>query len=235
MSRISELTELITPVADDLLVIYDDSEVNINIQTKSIRLDNLGVVGPQGDAGEGVPVGGTTGQVLAKASNTNYDTEWITAAGGSTTKIAIIEDRKATTVNGGDFTAGSFIQRTLNTLSDPFSFMTLTANEFRINETGIFLIRVEAPAYSVNSHLAKLVQVGAPDVDLAQSQNRRNPVGTMDSAFIEYILTVSDTALFYKIMHRAETTRAVDGFGTVTATGAYEKYTTVIITKIGNL
>lgn len=42
-----------------------------------------GATGPQGDPGEGVPTGGTTGQVLAKASNTNYDTEWVDQSGGS--------------------------------------------------------------------------------------------------------------------------------------------------------
>lgn len=35
-----------------------------------------GATGPQGPAGVGVPVGGTTGQVLKKKSNTNHDTEW---------------------------------------------------------------------------------------------------------------------------------------------------------------
>lgn len=42
--------------------------------------------GPTGDAGadgQGVPVGGTTGQVLAKASNADYVTEWVDASGGS--------------------------------------------------------------------------------------------------------------------------------------------------------
>lgn len=41
--------------------------------------------GNPGDAGQGVPTGGTTGQVLAKKSNNNYDTQWVndkTAAGG---------------------------------------------------------------------------------------------------------------------------------------------------------
>ena len=32
--------------------------------------------GTQGNPGQGVPSGGTTGQVLAKHSNTDYDTEW---------------------------------------------------------------------------------------------------------------------------------------------------------------
>ena len=36
-----------------------------------------GKTGPQGPAGPGVAAGGTSGQVLAKKSNTNYDTEWI--------------------------------------------------------------------------------------------------------------------------------------------------------------
>lgn len=45
-----------------------------------------GAAGPKGDTGDqgpaganglGVPSGGTAGQVLAKASGTNYDTEWV--------------------------------------------------------------------------------------------------------------------------------------------------------------
>lgn len=35
-----------------------------------------GATGPQGPSGTGVPVGGTTGQALVKATNTDYDTTW---------------------------------------------------------------------------------------------------------------------------------------------------------------
>lgn len=47
-----------------------------------------GATGPKGDQGdpgadgEGVPVGGTTGQVLAKATNADFDTEWVAQTGG---------------------------------------------------------------------------------------------------------------------------------------------------------
>lgn len=50
-----------------------------------------GETGPQGPAGadgqdgapgEGVPTGGAAGQVLAKASATNFDTEWVDPSGG---------------------------------------------------------------------------------------------------------------------------------------------------------
>ncbi len=41
-----------------------------------------GPPGADGSDGVGVPVGGTTGQVLAKNSNTDYDTEWVDQSGG---------------------------------------------------------------------------------------------------------------------------------------------------------
>ena len=43
-----------------------------------------GPPGADGADGVGVPAGGTTGQVLAKNSNTDYDTEWVAPGGGST-------------------------------------------------------------------------------------------------------------------------------------------------------
>ena len=42
-----------------------------------------GVAGQNGQDGHGVPSGGTTGQVLKKASGTDYDTEWANESGGS--------------------------------------------------------------------------------------------------------------------------------------------------------
>ena len=49
---------------------------------------DLGVIGrgekgDQGDPGIGIPASGTTGQVLAKKSNTDYDTEWVNQSGGA--------------------------------------------------------------------------------------------------------------------------------------------------------
>lgn len=44
-----------------------------------------GIQGPAGQNGVGVPVGGNAGQVLAKASGSDYDTEWVTPQGGGGT------------------------------------------------------------------------------------------------------------------------------------------------------
>ena len=43
-----------------------------------------GPAGPTGPAGIGVPAGGSTGQVLAKANNNNYEFEWVNQQGSNT-------------------------------------------------------------------------------------------------------------------------------------------------------
>jgi len=47
-----------------------------------------GDTGNTGPAGVGIAVGGTTGQVLAKTSATNYDTQWVNAGTGTVTSVA---------------------------------------------------------------------------------------------------------------------------------------------------
>ena len=67
--------------------------------------------GPQGEkgpSGEGVPAGGTTGQVLAKASDTDNDTEWVDQTGGDVTfdysTSNLISDANLVRKTGGYYT-----------------------------------------------------------------------------------------------------------------------------------
>jgi hypothetical protein len=54
-----------------------------------------GEQGPQGPTGFGVPVGGTEGQVLGKASSDDYDFQWIDGGG----RFAIQLNEQAITAN----------------------------------------------------------------------------------------------------------------------------------------
>lgn len=65
-----------------------------------------GPQGPIGPAGEGVPAGGSAGQVLAKKSADDYDTEWVNQTGGSGGSVAI--DNK-TIIENEDGTIGTAI------------------------------------------------------------------------------------------------------------------------------
>lgn len=66
-----------------------------NVGTENAAILNFGIPkGEQGEpgtggGGQGVPAGGTTGQVLAKASDSDYDTQWIDVEGGTTTPVSI--------------------------------------------------------------------------------------------------------------------------------------------------
>jgi len=55
---------------------------NVNLTTTQDVIRRIITVAPLGERGFGVPSGGTTGQVLAKKTGTNYDTEWVEQTGG---------------------------------------------------------------------------------------------------------------------------------------------------------
>lgn len=66
-------------VQNDLVIVTESSEdIVVNVSNAA------GPQGPAGAAGVGIPVGGTTGQVLKKFTNTNYDTYWAADASGLT-------------------------------------------------------------------------------------------------------------------------------------------------------
>jgi len=72
----------------NVIVDETNNQVIVNEDAQSIVIRSLGTVGPKGDSGAdgadgvGVPPGGTTGQVLAKNSNADFDTEWVDQTGG---------------------------------------------------------------------------------------------------------------------------------------------------------
>ena len=73
--------------ADDNFYVWDGSAWS-SLGTLAGPQGPTGAVGPAGADGAdgvGVDAGGTTGQVLAKASGTDYDTEWVDQTGGGGT------------------------------------------------------------------------------------------------------------------------------------------------------
>ena len=61
------------------------AKYNVTVIDNVIKVSTIGIQGPPG---QGVPAGGTTGQFLVKATNTDFDTQWIT----STTYVAKLDD-----------------------------------------------------------------------------------------------------------------------------------------------
>ena len=63
------------------------SEINVNIIDQIVNVEASSGPGPTGPAGPGIAIGGTTGQVLAKNSSTNYDTIWTSPSTGTVTSV----------------------------------------------------------------------------------------------------------------------------------------------------
>lgn len=59
-----------------------------------------GPAGPEGPAGPGVPTGGATGELLAKVSATDYDTEWVAAPTGASGTFTTADSKTVTVVDG---------------------------------------------------------------------------------------------------------------------------------------
>lgn len=98
---------------------------------------------PKGDTGQGVPAGGTAGQVLTKLSDTDYDAVWATGGGGG----------GAFTVTNNTISSG-----TISPDNHP-SNLSLTgtvAAEYKDKVAGIYI-----PSYRQCTGWCKLVQIGA--------------------------------------------------------------------------
>jgi hypothetical protein len=119
------------------------------VQGTATTIEIAGLQGPQGPAGasggtgaagQGVPVGGTTGQVLRKVSGTNYDTEWAAAAAGSGSVTSVALAGTGLSISGSPVT-------TSGTITASVSYGTTAGTATQGNDTRIANIR----ASSVNN------------------------------------------------------------------------------------
>lgn len=106
--------------ATDVTVSVNSTEVtvqksnNVVVEVTPQKAETITIDrGVQGAAGVGVPTGGTTGQVLAKASDTNYDTTWVTGGGGggsgTVTSVAVTGGTTGLTTTGSPITTSGTI------------------------------------------------------------------------------------------------------------------------------
>ena len=83
----------------ELVIITDNKPLNIEVIEQVIQVE---LCGQPGRTGKGVPEGGSPGQILAKKSSTDYDTEWVENNGsGSTHTHANKETLDKITESGG--------------------------------------------------------------------------------------------------------------------------------------
>lgn len=117
----------------------------------------VGPAGPQGAPGQGVPTGGTTGQVLAKNSDNDYDTSWIDQTGG-----------------GGSYTQGNGI-----TIDGPL--ISARISEEANNATGILNGAIYTPS-TFQTTVMPMISVttvpATPDIQVTATKGTLSVSGT---------------------------------------------------------
>jgi len=147
--------------------------------------------------------------------------------------IAIFNETQASGTQGGTFTGGSFVKRTLNTTvvnnitgcSIASSVITLPA--------GTYLVTASAPAYKTDGHKVRLQNTTDATTELKGTTER---TGSGDDSqvrsFLEGAFTIAAQKDF-ELQHRCNTTRATNGLGVASSmAGIDEVYSTIQITRI---
>lgn len=129
---------------------YEIAVENGFVGTEEEWLESLhgedGKDGKDGVDGVGVPEGGTTGQILKKASNDDYDTEWGDGGSGSgALETAITASTNVGGIKSGDnFPVGTSYDEMWQDLIDPIAYPSLTAPSATIAVSGSTLLETGA-------------------------------------------------------------------------------------------
>ncbi len=141
----AQRTAIATP-ATGLMVYQTDAPAGFYFYNGSVWTTLNGATGTNGTNGQGVPTGGTTGQVLAKVDATDFNTQWVTpSSGGSGAQVALIATKTsnaqvlplANGTNTGDLVTFDNVVTSNATLG---SYNT-TTNTFTVSQSGVYYIQ----------------------------------------------------------------------------------------------
>lgn len=149
-------------------------------------------------------------------------------------RYLVCRDVQVAATEGGTFTSGSFVKRVIGgstAVVNNITSATLTSDVISL-PAGTYFIRASAPAYQVNSHVAKLRNTtDATDTIVGTVERVGDASGSMSRSVVEGWFTIAGTKNF-ELQHRCATTKSTDGLGKAANLGVSEVYATVIILQI---
>jgi len=183
-----------------------------------------------GDVGVFQSTGANTVQCI---SYTKADGTAVVSSGGLFASYAIIADQKAANGASGTFTQDAWRTRDLNDeITDPDGIVSISSNQFTL-AAGSYMIRWSAPAYQVQAHQTKLLDVTATaDIEFGSAEFAEDDSGgqTVSRSFGAARVTPSGSNV-YEIQHYCADTCSSSGFGERNNFGNVLYYTIVEIYK----
>ncbi len=105
-----------------------------------------GTNGTNGTNGQGVPAGGTTGQILSKVNGTDFNTQWVTpSTGGSGAQVALIATKTSNaqvlSLANGTNTGDLVTFDNIVTSNSTYGSYNTSSNTFTISQSGVYYIQ----------------------------------------------------------------------------------------------
>lgn len=140
-------------------------------------------------------------------------------------------DAKPTTTNGGTFTAGTWLKRTVAEETDTGSNVSVSSSVI-VLEAGTYECRIFCPAFDVDQNQARLRNTTAGTTILVgTSANANSGSNTSDGSFIVGRFTIA-ASQNVEIQHQCQTEHGTNGFGAANGFGEDEIYTIAEFWKI---
>jgi hypothetical protein len=158
---------------------------------------------------------------------------WATVGPASSNQVAVFNETQSSGTNGGGFTSGSYVKRTLNTtVVNQITSCTLTSSVISL-PAGTYLVFATAPAVEINSHQTRLRNTtDSTDIQFGSSEFNGATVNLATTrSEIQTVFTLAGTKNI-ELQHQCQNTRSVYGLGESSAFGNNEIYSQITITKI---
>ena len=171
---------------------------------------------------------GTDGQVLKSNSSAPNGIEWGNA--NIQKDVSIITEEYPTGTDGGNFVAGAWRTRCLNTLIQSTTMVTsLSSHQFTL-AAGNYYIEAEATGFSVNNHVIRLRNITDSSTD-AIGMVTDTPISGSTLSTIKTYMTLV-TPKTFELQHRCQHSQHRDGFGKAGGFGINEVYSRVYIKEM---
>lgn len=148
-----------------------------------------------------------------------------------TPAFVLIKETQTTGTNGGDFNTGAWQTRVLNDKeTDTLGLAALSSNQITLT-AGTYLVTARCPAFSVDSHRARLRNTTAGTTLLLSDSGYAPSGGGVDWLTMHGLITVAANQAL-ELQHRCQTTKATNGFGVATSIDSQdETYSTILFTR----
>jgi hypothetical protein len=218
-------------------VVARDSQGNFSANTINLNQNlnaNSGTV-----SARGITVG-VNGISVESGGNVTVNNGNLEVNGGyiiGQTATLHIQDQKSSGSDGGTFTQGSWIRRTLNVvISNNVSGSSLSSDQITLIP-GTYEISASVPGYAVDSHQARFISSSAGIViygtsEYANQRSGPDKAESLSRSMITGQFTIANTFADFQLEHRCSNSKTTNGFGLACNFGNVEVYSDLTIRKI---